>query len=177
MKQFKSVIIVTLTLSLIVFTTHLSANENRSSHFADDNITGIINCYLEIKDALVTDNAGLASIKSKDLNTNLKTIYNEFDDLEKQKSWDNNHLLLLHYSEQIANSSDLNTQRIALKGLTLAMVELLFIPGSNEISLYLQHCSMSLNDGAEWLSASEDIANPYFGSSMVTCGENLERVR
>ena len=104
MSKIKSFITITLLLSFTIFTIHLSASENKNSHFVDDDITGIINCYLEIKDVLVADDA-------------------------------------------------------------------------NEISLYLQHCSMALNNGAEWLSVSDNIANPYFGSSMVTCGEILERVK
>ncbi len=177
MSKIKSFITITLILSFTIFTIHLSASENKNSHFVDDDITGIINCYLEIKDALVADDTDLASINGKELNTNLKTVYFEFNDLEKQKIWDNNHLFLLRYSEQIAHSSDLDIQRVALRGLTLTMVEMLYLTGSNDISLYLQHCSMALNNGAEWLSVSDNIANPYFGSSMVTCGEILERVK
>ena len=177
MSKIKSFITITIILSFTIFTIHLSASENNNSHFVDDDITGIINCYLEIIDALVADDADLASINGKELNANLKTIYNEFNDIEKQESWEYTHKILLHYSKQIANSSDLHTQRIGLKGLTLAVVQMLYQTDTNDISLYLQHCSMALNNGAEWLSVSDNIANPYFGSSMVTCGEILERVK
>lgn len=179
MQRITSIIIVILLVTSVTFNAHLTANvkSDENLHHANDNITGLINCYLEIKDALVADNENLASIKGKELNAILNTISGEYGDLEKQKLWENNQLFLLHYSEQIANASNLNTQRIALKGLTLAMVEMLHIADSNEISLYLQYCSMALNDGAGWLSASEDIANPYYGSSMLTCGEILERVQ
>jgi len=41
--------------------------------------------------------------------------------------------------------------------------------------LYVQECPMANNDqGAMWLSAEEEIFNPYFGASMLTCGGVIE---
>jgi Cu(I)/Ag(I) efflux system membrane fusion protein len=38
--------------------------------------------------------------------------------------------------------------------------------------VYVQHCPMADNNkGADWLSLEKEIRNPYFGSSMLTCGE------
>ena len=38
--------------------------------------------------------------------------------------------------------------------------------------VYLQHCPMAFNEqGAEWLSNSTDIRNPYIPKKMLTCGE------
>jgi membrane fusion protein, copper/silver efflux system len=35
-----------------------------------------------------------------------------------------------------------------------------------------QHCPMADNDkGADWLSSEKEIMNPYFGESMLRCGE------
>jgi hypothetical protein len=40
---------------------------------------------------------------------------------------------------------------------------------------YYQFCPMAFNDqGAYWLSRESDIKNPYFGSTMLTCGETRE---
>jgi membrane fusion protein, copper/silver efflux system len=41
--------------------------------------------------------------------------------------------------------------------------------------VYRQFCPMANNDkGAFWLSLDEKINNPYYGSSMLTCGEVKE---
>ncbi len=38
--------------------------------------------------------------------------------------------------------------------------------------IYLEHCPMAFNnDGADWLSNSSDIRNPYIPKKMLTCGE------
>jgi Cu(I)/Ag(I) efflux system membrane fusion protein len=39
-------------------------------------------------------------------------------------------------------------------------------------TIYVQHCPMADNNkGADWLSKEKEIKNPYFGNSMLTCGE------
>jgi Cu(I)/Ag(I) efflux system membrane fusion protein len=31
--------------------------------------------------------------------------------------------------------------------------------------------------GADWLSTDENIKNPYYGASMLTCGEVIEEIK
>jgi Cu(I)/Ag(I) efflux system membrane fusion protein len=39
-------------------------------------------------------------------------------------------------------------------------------------SLYVMHCPMANNNkGADWLSTTKEVRNPYYGKSMLTCGE------
>jgi len=41
--------------------------------------------------------------------------------------------------------------------------------------LYIMHCPMVYDDrGADWLQSSEALRNPYFGASMLKCGEIIE---
>lgn len=45
-------------------------------------------------------------------------------------------------------------------------------------TLYLQHCPMANNaKGASWLSAEQEIRNPYFGAAMLRCGEIIEVIK
>ncbi|MEA3224871.1 MAG: hypothetical protein U9Q07_02900, partial [Planctomycetota bacterium] len=42
-------------------------------------------------------------------------------------------------------------------------------------TLYKTYCPMAFDDkGADWLQLDEDILNPYFGASMLLCGEVKE---
>ncbi|KAB2807688.1 efflux RND transporter periplasmic adaptor subunit [Phaeocystidibacter luteus] len=42
----------------------------------------------------------------------------------------------------------------------------------NTDELYVLHCPMAnSNNGADWLSTQPEVLNPYFGSSMLRCGE------
>jgi Cu(I)/Ag(I) efflux system membrane fusion protein len=38
--------------------------------------------------------------------------------------------------------------------------------------LFVLYCPMANNNkGADWLSASSEVQNPYYGSAMLNCGE------
>jgi len=39
--------------------------------------------------------------------------------------------------------------------------------------LYKQYCPM-YDGGSNWISDSEEIANPFYGSQMLKCGETVE---
>ena len=44
--------------------------------------------------------------------------------------------------------------------------------------LYIQHCPMADQEkGADWLSREKEIRNPYFGKSMLTCGEVTDTLK
>jgi len=44
-------------------------------------------------------------------------------------------------------------------------------------TLYRAHCPMAFgNRGADWLQATEEIANPYFGAKMFRCGDIVGRL-
>jgi len=45
-------------------------------------------------------------------------------------------------------------------------------------TVYYQFCPMMSNGkGAYWLSETKDIRNPYYGESMLTCGETRETLK
>ncbi|MCB0295126.1 MAG: DUF3347 domain-containing protein, partial [Calditrichaeota bacterium] len=44
-------------------------------------------------------------------------------------------------------------------------------------SVYRYHCPMAFdNKGADWLQDKQGVENPYFGSAMFRCGEEVEKV-
>ena len=43
---------------------------------------------------------------------------------------------------------------------------------------YYQYCPMANdNQGAYWLSNTDEILNPYFGDAMLSCGETREVIK
>jgi hypothetical protein len=76
----------------------------------------------------------------------------------------------------IAKSTDLKEQRIAFSALSEAMVVLV---SSNITSgaVYLAHCPMAMNnEGANWITKTEEITNPYFGDMMLKCGSITQTI-
>ena len=44
-------------------------------------------------------------------------------------------------------------------------------------TIYIQNCPMADdNSGADWLSYSDAIRNPYFGSAMLKCGSVIDSI-
>ena len=51
-------------------------------------------------------------------------------------------------------------------------------PSALEGTVIRMNCPMVYDDrGADWLQATDDLRNPYFGSAMLTCGEIVERLK
>jgi predicted S18 family serine protease len=76
----------------------------------------------------------------------------------------------------IAKSADLKEQRIAFSALSEAMIVLV---SSNITSgaVYLAHCPMAMNnEGANWITKTEEIMNPYFGDMMLKCGSITQTI-
>ena len=43
---------------------------------------------------------------------------------------------------------------------------------------FIQRCPMANHDkGAEWLSSTKEVLNPYFGASMLKCGEVIKEIK
>ena len=75
----------------------------------------------------------------------------------------------------IAKESDIGKQRRHFAPLSQAFLELTETFGLMKDKVYKEYCPMAFdNKGEYWLSESEEIRNPYFGKSMLTCGEVTE---
>jgi len=74
----------------------------------------------------------------------------------------------------MANSKTIEKQREFFVGLT-STTELILSNDLKSGNIYKQTCPMAFDGkGAEWLSNSKEIRNPYFGDQMLTCGTTLK---
>ena len=124
--------------------------------FKDESTTQIFNSYLALKDALVETDGEKVNEEAKKLNLLLAD--------EKYNSINSD-------VQKIMETTDPKIQRESFESLSEQMI--LLAKSSELISgnLFLQHCPMANgNKGANWLSLSEEIRNPYFGDRMLKCG-------
>jgi Cu(I)/Ag(I) efflux system membrane fusion protein len=80
--------------------------------------------------------------------------------------------------EHVHHFSDIEQIRKAFQSVSATMIGMAntFTPLGETI--YVQHCPMADNNkGADWLSTEKNIKNPYFGSSMLTCGEITTEIK
>ncbi|WP_339610942.1 DUF3347 domain-containing protein, partial [uncultured Planktosalinus sp.] len=78
----------------------------------------------------------------------------------------------------VEHASDMESLRKQFHQVSDVMVAMAKSFGAPSEAIYVQHCPMANNDtGADWLSLSKEIKNPYFGSMMLRCGEVLEEIK
>jgi hypothetical protein len=129
--------------------------------------SGVLPAYYSVKDALVAGKAALASAKAEEL---VKTINNADEHLVSKAS----KVSLLEHAAKIAGSNDLKSQREHFAGLSEQMIALAKTSKLSAEPVYQQYCPMKK---ANWLSREKAIKNPYYGSSMLTCGKVVETIK
>jgi Cu(I)/Ag(I) efflux system membrane fusion protein len=80
--------------------------------------------------------------------------------------------------KEIENNSDLESQRKAFSVLSDNLYKSIKAFGLGGKEAFYEFCPMAFNnEGAYWLSDSEQIRNPYFGDKMLTCGVVKEKLQ
>jgi len=134
--------------------------------------TAVINEYLELKDALVADNTEKAAKVGGDLKNAIESFdQSSIAEAQKQEVADILEDAKMHAEHIFENEGNIVHQREHFQILSVDINDLIAITGA-ERTLYQAYCPM-YNDGKGgiWLSASEEIKNPYFGSKMLKCGK------
>lgn len=130
---------------------------------------GLIDAYLQLKDALVADNAALASSAAEQFASILAQLQPAEMTVAQQKSFQSLQVKISGLLQNVVGGM-IETQRESFELLSNDMVEMVAITGTSK-PLYRQYCPMyKQNVGGMWLSAAEEIRNPLFGSQMLTCG-------
>lgn len=76
---------------------------------------------------------------------------------------------------KIAGSADLKEQRKYFSQLSNELYEMAKKSKTTDETLYWSHCPIAMDGaGANWLSMSENISNPYMGQKMPGCGSIKE---
>jgi Cu(I)/Ag(I) efflux system membrane fusion protein len=133
----------------------------------------VLAAYFDLKDAFVNTNVeGTKTAASKMLQevnglkeTNLGAM--ETEHLKKIRSM----------LEAISENDDIENQRDHFIVLSENIIAFAANMETLEKPLYIQHCPMvNNNKGADWLSLSEEIRNPYFGEVMMNCGDTQRKL-
>jgi membrane fusion protein, copper/silver efflux system len=141
-------------------------------------ITGVARAYFDVKNALVNDNPEAASEAARNLSETLAKTDMGLLDGKAHDHW----MMLLKPLEEdtrmIAGTTDIEEQREHFYTLSLHIIEMTESFGLEIDKVYRQFCPMAFDDeGAPWLSESEEILNPYFGDMMLRCGEVQQTYR
>lgn len=143
-------------------------NGKMMSMKSDAKAEAILGDYFSLKDALVGDDSKKAATAGSKLAISLKAFsaskYSAADKKELADIVDD----ATEHAEHISKSP-IDHQREHFKTLSKDISDLVAITGT-KIKLYEQFCPM-YQKGSTWLSKSNEVRNPFYGSKMLTCGK------
>jgi membrane fusion protein, copper/silver efflux system len=129
--------------------------------------------YLDLVGALAADDFVQAQAAANALVQRLQEVDLGLLGADAARVWEPLAAGLRRALEAMVESSDIADLRRALVPLTEHTAHAVVGFGAGQVdTLYRAHCPMAFgNQGADWLQATEAIANPYFGSRMFRCGD------
>lgn len=135
-----------------------------SVQLKDDKLNAIYQHYIHLTTALTNGDTAEAKVAGLAIETGAKEV----------KGAD----ALVSAANEIITAKELESQRKSYSALSNSFIALLKNSGLSSGELYVDYCPMALNDqGAYWLSNVKEIRNPYFGASMLSCGDIKETIQ
>jgi hypothetical protein len=175
----KNTIATIAAVITILFTANtIQANTNQAvtttTEIADSSqLQSVYDAYFTVKDALIKSDAKLTSAKAQDLLTAITAVKMDKLKSTEHTAWMKVVKKLTADAKSISATSDLKKQRETFKSLTKSTYDLVKVSKSTEV-VYKQYCPMA---DADWLSKEKAVKNPYYGSSMLTCGNVVETIK
>ena len=139
---------------------------------AKNSLQPLYDNYLKLKDALAKDDLNESKAAVKSMDESIKKVSNILFTGAAKNQWIAFESKLKK-SFQTANSAkSIDELRKSFLDISNEMIQMTEQFHAYSGTLYVQHCPMAdSNLGADWLSLDQKIVNPYFGKSMLTCGE------
>lgn len=136
----------------------------------------VLTQYYALRDALIGDDTAAANHAASSLITASAQVK-----LDELKSMDTSNIIIptaKTYGDNISSESkgllgetDIAQKRKSFQMISGALFDYVRTVRFDKQKVYLLHCPMAFeNTGADWLSSTTEIKNPYFGKAMLTCG-------
>ncbi len=134
--------------------------------------------YFHIQFALSHDNAENAGEGAGHLQMTLSDVDMSLVTGEAHLAWMKELGIIKINSKIIADSEDIETSRTAFINLSQSMINVAKMFGTTGTTdTYRFHCPMADNNkGADWLQNKSELENPFYGASMLKCGELVETI-
>lgn len=135
--------------------------------------------YIRIQSALALDDLPKAKEEFSSMHAKLHVIPKKGLDSAAKAEWDSTDARFMAALHPMGSAETLEAFRENFPDFTIVLTEAIekFGIAGNE-SIYQFHCPMAENgQGADWLQKDSVMANPYYGSSMLKCGELVRILR
>ncbi len=134
-------------------------------------LTPIIDSYLQLKNALFSDNSREAAKAGQQILAAFKNFdKSSLTEVQKEKYLDMEEDAVEHAEHIVKNGDDIHHQRKHFEILSTDINDLITLLGTDKL-LYRDFCPMFNNGkGAIWISEIKEIKNPFLGSKSPSCG-------
>ncbi len=134
--------------------------------------------YLGWKEALANDDFKDAQKFATKMKSASGKIEMSLFSGDAHNSWMDYKEKLSKNLQHVQHFDEIEQLRKSFQAISATMIEMTTEFKPLKETIYVQHCPMADNDkGADWLSTEKEIKNPYFGSSMLTCGEVTKEIK
>jgi hypothetical protein len=133
----------------------------------DAQLQQLLNHYYNIKNALVAGDAASAS-------NNALAFVKTANSLDYKVISEGNINTLVKDAGKISLAKSIQKQREVFSNLSSNVIAVAKALKLTNQPVYVQYCPMKK---ASWLSSEKEIRNPYYGSSMLTCGEVTDTLK
>ncbi|HEY1057087.1 DUF2911 domain-containing protein [Emticicia sp. TH156] len=134
----------------------------------------VLDAYYTIKNALVASDADASAKAAGVLVSAVKAIDMNKMEMKQHTEFMKVNSKIISDAQKIADAKDLKKQREVFQSLSESLYTLAKGAKISSEPIYQQYCPMKK---AGWLSNESDIKNPYYGSSMLTCGSVKETIK
>jgi len=130
-------------------------------------LTKLYQDYIQIKSSLASDDSKKASMGAGEFLKTSKTVNAKMITEKKLAS-------LKTDARAIAQGKNIEAQRKAFYQLSDIMIGLAKENKFSDKTIFVQYCPMAKGS---WLSNEKQIFNPYYGSSMLACGNVKSEIK
>ena len=155
---------VALTVALL---TAIFSQSSYARQAQQTLLSQLLSDYYNIKNALVEGKAAAASLNAAAF---VKTI----NGIDYKIISEGNINILLKDAGKISETTDIKLQREYFSNFSANMLAFAKAVKLSDKEIMVQYCPMKK---ASWLSNEKAIKNPYYGSSMLTCGQITETLK
>jgi Cu(I)/Ag(I) efflux system membrane fusion protein len=158
-------------------TDHIHLKEISLNYEASETLKLLYSAYFLLKNALVEDDLKTATTASESMETLISKVGMDVFTGEAHRVWMERSKILEEELRKAKSTEEIEKMRLHFRTISEQMILLIKTFGSIDQTIYLDYCPMAnSNHGAEWLSAEKEIKNPYFGASMIGCGEIKQEI-
>ncbi|EDM34117.1 hypothetical protein PBAL39_24370 [Pedobacter sp. BAL39] len=128
----------------------------------------VLDNYLTLKNSLVLSDSLQAATAAKSLRLSLAKFRFKRLSLEEMNASTALRAEISILAEDLSSHTHINKQRADFSGISEKIWLIIKSIQPAGQPLYQQVCPMT---GQQWISAEEEIKNPYYPKNMLTCGE------